>query len=264
MLVARLLRIYRGSLAAITGQAREAVNTSTDCLWSTGCISGASYAQLPVGTPFVLGSTAPDTSVAAVQRPPQTRCGHRARSAYLLGFFDLGQRGSRGAEGKEQVGINVATGGVATPVRIHGAWLPLEKALARVTHQPRHLSSSWARAATLVLSRPGYQGFRAAGRLPSLRTPIFAPQLPVPAEPLLAATRTRWPGWAACQSCVRGKSRRATRDRWRRLVKPNRVPGPGVHARLYGVWPRIRLMPRNDSSDFAKNPAAGLSSIISL
>ena len=53
-------------------------------------------------------------------------------------------------------------------------------------------------------------------------------------------------------------------DRSRRLVKLNRVPGLGVYARLYGVWPRIRLMPRTDSSDFAKNPAAGLSSIISL
>jgi hypothetical protein len=52
-------------------------------------------------------------------------------------------------------------------------------------------------------------------------------------------------------------------DRSRRLVKLNRVPGPGVHARLYGVWPRIRLMPRADSSDFARNPAAGLSAISS-
>ncbi len=36
-------------------------------------------------------------------------------------------------------------------------------------------------------------------------------------------------------------------------------------ARLrYGVWPRIRLMARADSSDFARNPATGLSSISSL
>jgi hypothetical protein len=58
--------------------------------------------------------------------------------------------------------------------------------------------------------------------------------------------------------------RDAPRDRSRRLVKLNRVPGPGVQARLYGVWPTIRLMPRPDSSDFAKNPAAGLPSISSL
>jgi len=35
-------------------------------------------------------------------------------------------------------------------------------------------------------------------------------------------------------------------------------------SRVYGVWSRIRLMSRADSSDFAKNPAAGLSSISSL
>ena len=138
----------------------------------------------------------------------------------------------------------------------------------------------------------------------------LCPRLPVPAEPLLAATRTRWAGWAVCQSCVRGETDAQSRlrprsrlgghgvlecadldtaievaaghllaitatvevrpfwdapwDRWRRLAKLNRVPGSAVHARLYGVWPRIRLMPRTDSSDFAKNPAAGLSSIISL
>ena len=56
-------------------------------------------AQLP-GAPFVLGGAAPDTSVAAVQRPPQTRCGHRARSAYFLGFFDLKQRGALGCRGE--------------------------------------------------------------------------------------------------------------------------------------------------------------------
>jgi hypothetical protein len=33
---------------------------------------------------------------------------------------------------------------------------------------------------------------------------------------------------------------------------------------LYGVWQRIRLMPRADSSDFARNPAAGLSAISSV
>ena len=71
--------------------------------------------------------------------------------------------------------------------------------------------------------------------LPSLRTPIFAPLLAVPAEPLLAAIRTGSPPVAA-----------------------------GHDQKLYGVWPRIRLMPRTDSSDFARNPAAGLSSISSL
>ena len=39
---------------------------------------------------------------------------------------------------------------------------------------------------------------------------------------------------------------------------------PGSRHGFYGVRPRIRLMPRTDSSDFAKNPVAGLSSIISL
>ena len=33
---------------------------------------------------------------------------------------------------------------------------------------------------------------------------------------------------------------------------------------FYGVWPRTRLMPCNESSDLARNPATGLSSIISL
>jgi hypothetical protein len=31
-----------------------------------------------------------------------------------------------------------------------------------------------------------------------------------------------------------------------------------------GLWPRIRPIPRADSSDFARNPAAGLSSISSV
>jgi hypothetical protein len=35
-------------------------------------------------------------------------------------------------------------------------------------------------------------------------------------------------------------------------------------ARNYCVWPRSLLMPRTESSDFARNPAAGLSSISSL
>jgi hypothetical protein len=33
---------------------------------------------------------------------------------------------------------------------------------------------------------------------------------------------------------------------------------------VHGVWPRIRPIPRADSSDFARNPAAGLSAISSV
>jgi hypothetical protein len=92
-------------------------------------------AQLSVLAPLVLSGAAPDTSIAAVQCPSQTRFAHRAGSAYLLGFFDLKQGCTRGAEGEEQVGIHVAAGGVVTPVRALGVSSPLEKALARVTHQ---------------------------------------------------------------------------------------------------------------------------------
>src|SRR5882757_7963204 len=118
MLVTQLFCARRGSLEAITGRAME---RRRYCAAST-----ADCAQLPVGTPFVLGGAAPDTSVAAVQRPLQTRCGHRARPAYLPGFLDLKQGGTRCAEGKEQVRIDVAAGGVVTPVRIRGVSLPLE------------------------------------------------------------------------------------------------------------------------------------------
>ena len=82
--------------------------------------------------PLVLRGAAPDTSIAAFQRPSQARPAHRARSAYLLGFVDLEQ-----------------------------------------SHAPFRLAA--VRAAALALSFPAIQVFRLAGRLPLLRTPIFAP-----------------------------------------------------------------------------------------
>jgi hypothetical protein len=228
MLVTQLFCARRGSLEAITGRAME---RRRYCAAST-----ADCAQLPAGTPFVLGGAAPDTSVAAVQRPLQTRCGHRARPAYLPGFLDLKQGGTRRAEGKEQVRIDVAAGGVVTPVRIRGVSLPLERATACVTHRPRHHFSSWARA--VVVPRPPRMS---RDRAPAITANAYIwPPLPVPAEPLLAATRTRWAGCAACQPRVRGETDARSRLR-----------------------PRRRLMPRTDSSDFARNPAAGLSSISS-
>ena len=105
--------------------------------------------------PLVLRGAAPDTSVAAFQRPSQARPAYRARSAYLLGFIDLRQGGTRGAERKEQVGIHVATGGIVTPVAILGVPSPLEKALAWVTHRARHLFLL-AGADAAALSHPGH------------------------------------------------------------------------------------------------------------
>jgi hypothetical protein len=104
-----------------------------------------------VDAPLVLRGATPDTSIPGVQRPPQTWHAHRARSADLLGFVDLKQRGTRGAERKEQVGIHVAADGIVTPIRAIGVSSPLEKALARIDHQATPPSSSWARAAALAL-----------------------------------------------------------------------------------------------------------------
>jgi hypothetical protein len=137
--------------ATITGQAQgnnEMVNTCAGRLRNRPEFASPpdSLSALPVLAPLVLRGAAPDTSVAAFQRPSQARPAYRARSAYLLGFIDLGQGGTRGAERKEQVGIHVATGGIVTPVAILGVPPPLEEALAWVTHRARHLSSSraWA------------------------------------------------------------------------------------------------------------------------
>ena len=46
----------------------------------------------------------------------------------------------------------------------------------------------------------------------------------------------------------------------RDTVSPSPTPKTG----FYDVRPRIRLMPSADSSDFAKNPAAGLSAMSSV
>ena len=143
---------------------------------SSCCAQLPAVAPLSVLAPLVLGGAAPDTSIAALQRPPQARLAHRARSAYLLGFVDLKQGGTRGAKGKEQVGIDVPTGGVVTPVRAPGVASPLEKALAYVAHRaaPPFLLVG-VLAAALRFHAPAIQVFRVAGRLPSPRTPIFAP-----------------------------------------------------------------------------------------
>ena len=50
----------------------------------------------------------------------------------------------------------------------------------------------------------------------------------------------------------------------RRQVKLDGMPGPRYLRSSYDVEPRIRLMPRADSSDFGKNPAAGLSAMRSV
>jgi hypothetical protein len=143
---------------------------------SSCCAQLSVAAPLSVLAPLVLSGAAPDTGIAALQCPPQTRSAHRARSAYLLGFVDLKQGGTRGAEGKKQVGIHVATGGVVTPVRALGVPSPLEKVLARVTHRatPPFLLVG-LHAAALACHALAIQVFPAAGRLPLLRTSIFAP-----------------------------------------------------------------------------------------
>ena len=140
---------YAKTPATITGQAQgnnEMVNTCAGRLRNRPEFASPpdSLSALPVLAPLVLRGAAPDTSVAAFQRPSQARPAYRARSAYLLGFIDLRQGSTRGAERKEQVGIHVATGGIVTPVAILGVPSPLEKALAWVTHQARHLCSSQA------------------------------------------------------------------------------------------------------------------------
>jgi hypothetical protein len=143
---------------------------------SSCCAQLSVVAPLSVLAPLVLSGAAPDTGIAALQCAPQTRFAHRARSAYLLGFVDLKQGGTRGAEGKKQVGIHVATGGVVTPVRALGVPSPLEKVLARVTHRatPPFLLVG-LHAAALACHALAIQVFPAAGRLPLLRTSIFAP-----------------------------------------------------------------------------------------
>ena len=108
------------------------------------------------------------------------------------------------------------------------------------------------RAAALTLSRPGYPRI-SRGWAPAITANAhLCPLLPVLAEPQLAATRTRSAGWGVRRSRV-----------WGETDALSLSPGPPVLARVYGVWPRIRLMPRTDSSDFGKNPAAGLSAISS-
>ena len=172
---------YTKTPATITGQARghnEVVNTCAGCLRNRPEFASPpdSLSALPVLAPLVLRGAAPDTSVAAFQRPPQARPAYRARSAYLLRFIDLRQGGTRGAERKEQVGIHVATGGIVTPVAILGVPSPLEKALAWVTHRARHLSSSRAQAPRLWRCHaPAISVFRVAGRLPLRRAPIGVP-----------------------------------------------------------------------------------------
>lgn len=84
--------------------------------------------------PLLLGGATPDTSGANVRCPLQACFAHGAGSAYLLGFVDLGQGSIRGADGKEQLGIHVATGGIVTPVRALDVPSRSEKALARVSH----------------------------------------------------------------------------------------------------------------------------------
>ena len=131
---------YAKTPATITGQAQEnneMVNTCAGRLRNRPEFASPpdSLSALPVLAPLVLRGAAPDTSVAAFQRPPQARPAYRARSAYLLGFIDLGQGGTRGAERKEQVGIHVATGGIVTPVRALGFPSPPEQDSARTVHR---------------------------------------------------------------------------------------------------------------------------------
>jgi len=94
-------RFYAGGdgLAAITDQAQQNSEYVRRLLKKNGlnsprCLNRLVRAQLPVLTPLVLSGAAPDTSIAAFQRPPQTRSAYRARSADLLGFIDLEQRGT--------------------------------------------------------------------------------------------------------------------------------------------------------------------------
>ena len=90
---------YAKTPATITGQAQEnneMVGTCAGRLRNRPEFASPpdSLSALPVLAPLVLRGAAPDTGVAAFQRPPQARPAYRARSAYLLGFIDLEQRGA--------------------------------------------------------------------------------------------------------------------------------------------------------------------------
>jgi hypothetical protein len=126
----------------LVGTGRKPVNSEhskymrkllkNDGLNSPRCLN--SLMRAAVLAPLLLGGATPDASGANVRCPPQAWFAHRAGPAYLLGFVDLGQGGTRGADGKEQLGIHVATGGIVTPVRALDVPSRSEKALARVSH----------------------------------------------------------------------------------------------------------------------------------
>jgi hypothetical protein len=79
-------------------------------------------------TPLVFGRPAPDAGVlTGFERPLEAIPLHRACSAYRLSGLDLRKRWTRGADRKEDLGVDVSAGRTVAPV--HRSHLPVPSAL---------------------------------------------------------------------------------------------------------------------------------------
>src|ERR1700722_19793920 len=97
---------------------------------------------MPEALPVLLGGAAPDAERDPVaQRPAQARLAHRAGLADPLGPADLLDRGTRGPDREEQLGINLTARGVQSPACARGQGFRRARR-CRVVHALRQLLRS--------------------------------------------------------------------------------------------------------------------------
>src|SRR5690606_30943569 len=79
--------------------------------------AGAGAGAALQGAALVLAHAAPDSGLlTGLQRPAEAGVGHVTTPAYLLGLFDLQDRGSGVADREEQLGVHVTGGCAVAPV----------------------------------------------------------------------------------------------------------------------------------------------------
>ncbi len=115
------------------------------------------------------------------------------------------------------------------------------------------------------LSHPGYPSVSRGWPASITANAHLCPLPPLLAEPLLAATRAG-PVRPYRVTKPRALTMDVNRQAHLRVIRlPNGCAGGRCpQAAVYGVRPRIRPIRRADSSDFGRNPAAGLSAISSV